>query len=216
MDESAATIQTRILLERVRRLEPGAIPALIEHVHPRLCKLAAQILNVSFSQLKPLREVDSVVSETYLRLARALETVDLPTPADFFRFAAHKIRQTLLDMVAEWRAGQQGQAGTPAPDGLPPGRRPPVRIGPADGSASDAGFDQPDDTLTVTTKAMWAEFHRQVEQLPERVREVFILHYYLELPQSEIAEMLAEHPKEVSRQWLKALILLKPYIPEGR
>ncbi len=197
MEESTTTVQTRLLLDHVRRREPGAIPALIEHVHPRLCKLAAQILNVSFSQLKSVREVDSVVSETYLRLSKALATVDLPTPADFFRFAAHKIRQTLLDMVAEWRSSHV--------------------VGELPGGASvtsDAGFDKSDDTLTMTSKVMWAEFHRQVDQLPERAKEVFILHHYLELPQSEVAQMLNEHPKEVSRLWLKALIILKPYIPE--
>ena len=61
---------------------------------------------------------------------------------------------------------------------------------------------------------MWAEFYKQVDLLPERVKEVFILHHHLELPQSEIAEMLAEHPREVSRLWLKALLQLKPYIPD--
>ncbi len=179
------------LLERVRRREPGAIQELIGRAHTQLCKLAAKIMNVSFTQLVGRREVDSVVSETYLRLAKALESVELPTPADFFRFAAHKIRQTLLDMVAE--------------------KYMPLA---ADTSGSGAGYDRADSTLNVDKKVMWAELHQQVERLPDKVKEVFTLHYYLGLTQAEVAAALDEHPREISRRWFKALIQLKPYIPE--
>ncbi|MCI0703757.1 MAG: sigma-70 family RNA polymerase sigma factor [Planctomycetia bacterium] len=195
MDDTTAEIKS--LLERVWDREPGAIQELVARAHARLCKLAAQIMNVSFAQLVGKREVDSVISETYLRLAKALEKVDLPTPADFFRFAAHKIRQTLLDMVAELK-------------------RIPVVTGQlaADSSASAPVVDRADSTLNVETKAMWAELHQQVETLPENVKEVFILCYYMDLTQAEVAAILEEHPREVSRLWFKGTIQLKKYIPE--
>lgn len=195
MDDTTAEIKS--LLERVWDREPGAIQELVARAHGRLCKLAAQIMNVSFAQHVGKREVDSVISETYLRLAKALEKVDLPTPADFFRFAAHKIRQTLLDMVAELK-------------------RIPVVTGQlaADSSASAPVVDRADSTLNVETKAMWAELHQQVETLPENVKEVFILCYYMGLTQAEVAAILEEHPREVSRLWFKGTIQLKKYIPE--
>jgi len=196
MDDTTAEMNR--LLDRVRNREPEAIKDLIGLAHTRLCRLAAQIMNVSFTQLVGRREVDSVVSETYLRLAKALESVDLPTPADFFRFAAHKIRQTLLDMVAERNQPAAVEVWGAA----------------GDGSDSRLAFDRADSTLNVDKKAMWAELHQQVEKLPERVKEVFVLCYYLGLSQADVAATLGEHPREVSRLWLKALIQLKPFIPD--
>ena len=185
------------LLDRVRRKEPGAIQELIGRAHTRLCRLAAKMMNVSFSQLVGRREVDSVVSETYLRLAKALEKVDLPTPADFFRFAAFKIRQTLLDMAEEMK-GPLVVTGVPV----------------TDSSGNDLPFDRADSTLNVDTKAMWAELHREVDKLPEKVKEVFTLCYYLGLTQAQVAAVLNEHPREVSRLWFKATVKLRDFIPE--
>jgi DNA-directed RNA polymerase specialized sigma24 family protein len=41
----------------------------------------------------------------------------------------------------------------------------------------------------------------KVNLLPEELRMVVMLHGYLDLPQSEIAQVLRLHPKEVSRRW---------------
>ena len=35
-------------------------------------------------------------------------------------------------------------------------------------------------------------------------RAVFEMHYYLELPQAEIARVLGLHPRKVSYQWIAA------------
>ncbi|QEL19611.1 sigma factor-like helix-turn-helix DNA-binding protein [Limnoglobus roseus] len=51
---------------------------------------------------------------------------------------------------------------------------------------------------------MWTEFHRRVAELPDDERSVFEMHYYLDLPQAEIAAALALHPRKVSRLWLAA------------
>ena len=47
-----------------------------------------------------------------------------------------------------------------------------------------------------------SEFHARVADLPEDERRVFELHYYLELPQAEIARMLGLHPRKVSYLWV--------------
>ena len=38
--------------------------------------------------------------------------------------------------------------------------------------------------------AVWSEFHEQIRALPEDVRDVFELYYYLELPRNQIATQL--------------------------
>ena len=51
---------------------------------------------------------------------------------------------------------------------------------------------------------MWTEFHEKVATLSEQERAVFEMHYYLELPQAEIARMLDLHPRKVSYLWVAA------------
>ncbi len=53
--------------------------------------------------------------------------------------------------------------------------------------------------------AAWTEFHSRVTTLPEAERQIFELHYYLEIPQAEIARMTNLAPRQVSRLWVKAI-----------
>jgi RNA polymerase sigma factor (sigma-70 family) len=105
--------------------------------------------------------------------------------ADFFRLAAHKIRQVLLDLADRQRrrAAQSGQFSGGDSDSA--------------GFASLAGH-----TLDPARLALWSEFHARVANLPEDERQVFELHYYLELPQTEIARILNLHPRKVSYLWI--------------
>ncbi len=52
--------------------------------------------------------------------------------------------------------------------------------------------------------AAWTEFHEQVQALADDKRSVFEMHFYLDLPQAEIARVLALHPRKVSRLWVAA------------
>jgi DNA-directed RNA polymerase specialized sigma24 family protein len=101
--------------------------------------------------------------------------------ADFFRLAAHKFRQVLLDMVpSKRRRGQRevlGQSGVDSEGPVP--------------SAASTSHDP-------ARLALWTEFHEKVAALSEQERAVFEMHYYLELPQAEIAQVLELHPRKVS------------------
>ena len=98
MDQDS-TSQLQMLLDRLRQGDKQARREFLEQVCNRLRRLAATILSGSFRNLQGRHEVDSVVHETWLRLMQAMEKADPPTVTDFFRLAAHKIRQVLLDMV---------------------------------------------------------------------------------------------------------------------
>jgi RNA polymerase sigma factor (sigma-70 family) len=129
--------------------------------------------------------LDSVVHESWLRLAQSLETAEPPTVADFFRLAAHKIRHVLLDMADRQnrRAKREG-----------------LRLGT---EASRRGFEPEAGTsLDPARLALWSEFHASVAELPDAERTVFEMHYYLELPQTEIARILNLHPRKVSHLWI--------------
>ena len=66
----------------------------------------------------------------------------------------------------------------------------------------------PGGTIKHASLEEWHEFHRQVEQLPESVRETFELAWYAGMPQEEIAAELEISIRQVQRRWRTARILL--------
>jgi RNA polymerase sigma factor (sigma-70 family) len=70
-----------------------------------------------------------------------------------------------------------------------------------------------DSTLDPARLAQWTELQQRVADLPIEQREVFRLHYYLGQSQAEVAEVLGQTPKKISRLWLKALGALADYLP---
>jgi RNA polymerase sigma factor (sigma-70 family) len=195
-DDNTTALQS--LLDRLRHGDREAGPALLERAHRRLRKLAGRILSGSFPALRSRHDLDSIVDESWARLVKALEKVEPPSVADFFRLAAHKIRQVLLDL-----ANQE--------------RRWPGRVLAARGEASSAlESNQPAEPSARTHDparlALWTELHEQAAALPEPERAVFDMHYYLGLPQAEIARALGLHPRKVSYLWVAATERLARYL----
>jgi len=178
------------LIERLQQGDDSARRPLLERAYARMRRLAGAMLHRSFPELAARHELDSIVNETWLRLLQALETTHPPTVADFFRFAAHKTRQVLLDMVE--RQGKLQQREITGLDGR------------CDDSHSIPAYDSPNATYDPARLALWTEFHQKVATLSEEERSVFDLHYYLDLPQSEIAKLLNLHPRKVSYLWVAA------------
>src|SRR5262249_56480910 len=105
-------------------------------------------------------EMDSVVHETWVRLLQALDKTEPPTVADFFRLAAHKFRQVLLDMAqGERRRAQREVLGLSGADGA----------GPAPSGAST--------THDPARLALWAAFPDEVHALRAQRRPVIELHH---------------------------------------
>jgi RNA polymerase sigma factor (sigma-70 family) len=181
------SVELQGLLDRLRRGDAEARRMLLERACERLRRLAGRMLYGSFPELARRHEVDSVVHETWVRLLQALEKAEPPTVADFFRLAAHKFRQVLLDMAqGERRRAQREVLGLSGMDGK----------GLAPSAAST--------TCDPARLALWTEFHEKVATLGDQERAVFEMHYYLDLPQAEIAQVLELHPRKVSYLWIAA------------
>jgi RNA polymerase sigma factor (sigma-70 family) len=181
-----ASIELQALIDRSRQGDRTARRLLLERACDRLRRLAGRILHGSFPAVQARHELDSVVHETWLRLLQALEKTDPPTVADFFRLAAHKIRQVLLDMAERQRrfASREIIAG--------------------DGSQNSGLANCSQNTYDPARLALWTEFHEKVATLPDDERTVFELHHYLDRPQAEIARLLDLHPRKVSYLWIAA------------
>jgi RNA polymerase sigma factor (sigma-70 family) len=181
------SVELQGLLDRLRQGDREARRLLLERACERLRRLAGRMLHGSFAEVARRHEVDSVVHETWVRLLQALDKTEPPTVADFFRLAALKFRQVLLDMAQiERRRGQREVLGWSGADSG----------GPALSAAST--------THDPARLALWTEFHEKVATLSEPERAVFEMHYYLELPQAEIARVLQLHPRRVSYLWIAA------------
>src|SRR5262245_36510121 len=92
----------RDLLNRVRRGEAGSRRAPLDPASARRRRLAAHVSG-SYPGVAARHDLDSVVHETWLRLAKALETTEPASVEHFFRLAAQKVRHVLLDMIAHQR-----------------------------------------------------------------------------------------------------------------
>lgn len=186
MDQDT-TVQLQPLLDHLRSGDKQARREFLELACSRLRRLAGRILSGSFPSLQSRHDVDSVVHETWLRLQQALDKADPPTVADFFRLAAHKIRQVLLDMAEKQRRIDQRETFLSRAD-----------------SQGKAGGEPANQTYDSARLAQWTEFHNQVGRLADDERTVFEMHYYLGLPQAEIAKLLEMHPRKVSYLWVAA------------
>lgn len=187
MSGSDESLELQDLIDRLRNGDESARRLLLERAYDRLCRLAARILSGSFPVVQARHDVHTVVHETWLRLLQTLEKTHPPTVADFFHLAAHKIRQVLLDLVDR----QRNLASREAAGFLANG--------------STGSIPEPSQqTYDPSRLVQWSEFHQRVEQLPDDERAVFEMHYYLELPQAEIAKTLNLHPRKVSYLWVAA------------
>jgi len=186
MDE-ADSVELQGLLDRLRQGDRQARRLLLERACERLRRLAGRMLHGSFPELARRHELDSVVHETWVRLLQALEKTEPPTVADFFRLAAHKFRHVLLDMAqSERRRAQRDVIGL-------------------SGEKSAGTAPSPGSTTSDPARlALWTEFHNKVATLTDQERAVFEMHYYLDLPQAEIARVLDLHPRKVSYLWIAA------------
>lgn len=182
-----ASIVLQALIDRIKQGDRAARQELLERACHRLRRLAAKMFAGSFPVLQARHELDSVVHETWLRLAQALDKVEPPTVADFFRLAAHKIRQVLLDMADRQRRqlSREGMG---------------IGLEAGSGQVGEPGQQ----TLDPARLAQWTEFHEQVAELRDDERAVFEMHYYLDVPQAEIAKLLDLSPRKVSRLWIGA------------
>jgi RNA polymerase sigma-70 factor (ECF subfamily) len=177
------TTDLQLLIDRLGRGDDGARRELLQRAHDRLLRIAATVFRQDFPALHGRHDLESVVSEVWMRLAGALETTRPETVEGFFGLVFVKVRQVLLDMAQRQRRTDARQASGPD-------------------AATD--LDRADTTYDPGPLAVLTEFHEQIEKLPEDQRRIFEMHYYGGFSQAEIAQILGLHRKQVSRLWLAA------------
>jgi RNA polymerase sigma-70 factor (ECF subfamily) len=188
------TEQLQRCLDRFRAGDPEAEAALLAGACDRLARLAHKMLR-RYPRVRRWEDTADVVQNVVLRLRRALHDVRPADIRDFFRLAALNTRRELLDLVKHY----YGPRGAGA-------RHESV----AETSSGGPGLTRlaADVTGDPARLAAWAEFHRQVEALPDDEREVFDLLWYEGLTQAEAAELLGVTERTVQRRWQAARLAL--------
>lgn len=193
MDEHGSTLDAiRGCLRRLEAGETAARDELLNCACSRLTHLTRKMLK-GFPGVRRWEETDDVFQNAALRLWTALGAVQPKSPAHFFRLAALHIRRELIDLARHYQ-GPQGQGAHHASNQEP-----------ANGSHSTPpAYEAGDSTLEPSRVAMWAEFHRQVEALPDEDAETFDLVWYQGLSQSEAATLLGVSERTFRRRWQAA------------
>jgi RNA polymerase sigma-70 factor (ECF subfamily) len=171
--------------------------AILAHAGQRLEQLARRMLR-KFPHVGRWEQTGDVLQNAMLRLHRALDTVQPESPQRFYGLAATQIRRELIDL-ARHHFGPEGEAAHHHTDAIATGD------GPPEGLLAHAS----DTTGEPATLIAWAEFHEQVEALPEALREVFNLLWYEGMNQRDAGAILNVSERTIKNRWRDAKILLR-------
>lgn len=183
-------------IDRLQAGDETAREELIKSACARMERLTHNMLK-SYPRVQRWEQTDDVFQNAVMRLYRSLADIKPKTVQEFFRLAALNIRRELLDLVKHYY-GPRGQG---AKHATLPG-------GDAAQDISRAPYDRDDVTHEPGRIALWEEFHRKVEELPEEERQVFDLLWYQGLTQAEAADILKVTDRTIKRRWQSARLML--------
>jgi len=183
-------------LDRLHGGEEAARRELLDTACARLSQITRTMLR-DYPRLKRWEQTDDVLQNALLRLMRALQSITPPSLRDFYRLATLQIRRELIDLVRH-HFGPEGRGANHATNRVPKDSQ----------DSSPALYERADSTESPSRLAIWAEFHEQVERLPEEEREVFDLVWYQGVGHTEAAELLGISAKTVKRRWQSACLHL--------
>ena len=194
--EPSRTAQLRQRLENLHTGDESAANALIDDAYDSLRRIASEMLH-SFPCVGRWEETDDVWQAAALKLHQSLAKTRPESVSHFLHLAGWHIRRTLIEFARKHN-GPLGLNANHDTDG------------PSDSSTGD-GEKRPavaDGTNDPVNLAEWAEFHEQIERLPDDAREVFDLIWYGGLSQADAAEVLEVDPRTVRRRWRQARLVL--------
>lgn len=194
-DPSSRSVLIQGWIDRLRAGDDSARAELLRCSCDRLAELTRRMLR-RYERIRRWEQTDDVVQNVALRLYRTLESVTPESTRDFLRLASLNIRRELLDLSRHY-FGPQGlgtlHASTP------------------DDTSANGNGGRNDPSARADDPAgleAWAEFHRQVDALPDEEREAFDLIWYQGLPRAEAAELLGVSERTLMRRWQAARLAI--------
>jgi RNA polymerase sigma factor (sigma-70 family) len=195
------TTRLKSWVDRLKSGDESALDELLTSFQNRLLRLARKMLK-DFPKVHQREETSDVLNNSLFRLSRALRAMIVDGriasdgtfhTRDLFCLGAEQLRRELLDLAKHYRHG------VAAATGAGTGERSEIA---EKGELSDGG------THDSHRLAEWTEFHRQIDALPNELREVFDLLFYQELTQAEAALVLGVSDRTVKKRWQDARLKL--------
>jgi RNA polymerase sigma-70 factor (ECF subfamily) len=187
------------LTEYLSRMRSGDLEArekIFAHFGQQLQRHAHRMLR-GYPGLVRWVQTEDVHQNAMIRLLRALEDARPESAAHFFSLAALQIRRELIDLARQ-HFGPEG-SGT---------HRATNSSRPLADESRPVAYDRADGTLEPSQLAQWAEFHEQIQALPEEERQVVDLLWYQEMSQPEAARLLGLSERTLKRRWQAARLKL--------
>ncbi|MGF1578461.1 MAG: RNA polymerase sigma factor [Gemmataceae bacterium] len=206
MTDSNIDGQLWLWLQQMEAGDENARERLLDHFCHQLQRHAQKML-MGFPHLRRWVESGDVFQNAMVRLLRALDEVQPQSPKHFVSLACLQIRRELIDLVRHY-FGPEGRGANHATH--VPGR-----------DSEDAPpplYEAGETTFDPVRLANWAEFHEQINSLPEEERQVFDVLWYQEMTQSDAADFLGMSERTLKRRWQSARLrlheLLKGELPD--
>ncbi|MCA8988335.1 MAG: sigma-70 family RNA polymerase sigma factor [Planctomycetaceae bacterium] len=195
-DQTTGMLQIEECIARLNDGDSLARGELLNLTCDRLLRLTHRIKQ-SFPAVGRWEQTEDIFQNASMKLYEAMHEVELNDSRHFFRLAAKKIRETLLDLARHY----QGPMGA----GANHATMPPMRD-------QEQAIPSPLEGGELTTDprrvAEWTEMHRVIESLPDESREMFDLLWYHELSQEEAAQIVGISVRQVKRRWRDAKLML--------
>ena len=185
-------------LTRANEGDESAREHLLTLASERLMTLSRK-LKRGFPRVGRWEQTEDVCQMASLKLYDALASTKINDSRHFFRLAAKKIRETLIDLARHY----QGAHGV----GANHATQMPARGGgeTSPGSLMDNAGEM---TQNPQKLAQWKELHEGIDSLPDDLKEMFDLLWYNELSQDEAASIVGISTRQVKRRWRDAKLAL--------
>lgn len=191
------TVHLQQCLDRLQAGDSSARNELVAYACDRLQRLTRKMLK-DYRGVRRWEETGDVFQNAMIRLCRALNEVSPRNLLDFYRLAALQVRRELIDL-ARHHSGPLGMGANHASMGPTPA---------GESNNLPPAYDAVDVTTEPSRLALWTEFHRQAERLPEEEREVFDLLWYQGLSQIEAAAVVGVTDRTIKSRWRSARLKL--------
>lgn len=171
------TTQIEIWVAEYRNGNQKARDNLLRYIQNRL-RLNVRRQIASYPKVEKAVGIDDVVQNVSIRIMKALDQrVELNDATHFFNFVGLNLRRELLDLARKYEKLE---------------------------FSIDANEDPNNEPQTSTGDpqrlSKWSMLHDSIDKLSGTQKETFTMHFYLEIPQNEIAKSLGLNPQQVSYQ----------------
>lgn len=184
-------------LDRLRVGEPRARDAVIACAAGRMRIIARRML-ARFPNVRRWEDTDDVFQAAAMRLHRTLGRLSIDSPRDLLALAVLQIRRELLDL-ARSHAGPESFA---AHQG--------TNVIPGQGSAAGQIVERIEDAATTASSVdRWTRFQQAIDELPEDLREVFQLVWFMGADQKTIAATIGCSERTVKNRWRAARLAIR-------